>query len=39
MVFSVGPRNCIGKYLALTEIKVMMIKILQRYKNIVEVDR
>ena len=36
MVFGSGPRACIGKSLALTEIKVMTIMILQRYENIRE---
>ena len=34
--FSGGPRGCIGKNLAITEMKVMMIKFLQRYENLVE---
>jgi len=36
MIFSGGPRSCIGKYLALTEIKVMTIKFMQRYETLVE---
>ena len=36
MIFSSGPRSCIGKSLALTEIKVMMILIMKRYEKIVE---
>ena len=31
MVFSVGPRSCIGKNLALTELKIMIVKFMQRY--------
>ena len=31
MVFSAGPRTCIGKNLALTELKIMTIKFMQRY--------
>jgi cytochrome P450 family 4 len=38
LVFSGGPRNCIGKYLALTELKVMVIKFFQRYSRLVEQD-
>ena len=34
MIFSGGPRSCLGKNLAITEMKVMMIKIMQRYENI-----
>ena len=36
MVFSGGPRSCIGKNLALTETKVMMIKLMQRFDNVIE---
>jgi cytochrome P450 len=36
MIFSAGPRSCIGKYLAMTEIKVMIVKFLKRYESIVE---
>jgi len=39
MIFSSGPRSCIGKNLALIEIKVMMIKLMQRYENIIETDQ
>ena len=35
-MFSGGPRGCIGKHLAIIEMKVMMIKFLQRYENLVE---
>jgi len=31
MTFSGGPRSCIGKNLALLEIKIAVIKFLQRY--------
>ena len=34
MVFSGGPRNCIGKNLALTELKVMVIKFMKRYEKL-----
>jgi len=34
--FGAGPRGCIGKTLALTEMKVMMIKLMQRYQNVEE---
>lgn len=36
--FSNGPRSCIGKNLALLESKVAVIKFLQRYKNLKEVN-
>jgi len=36
MLFSGGPRSCIGKQLALMEMKVMMIKFLKRYRSLVE---
>ena len=36
MGFSAGPRSCIGKNLALVEMRVMMIKILLRYEKVVE---
>ena len=36
IMFSGGPRGCIGKHLAIIEMKVMMIKFLQRYENLVE---
>jgi cytochrome P450 len=32
MPFSLGPRNCVGMQLALTEIKTALILILQRYR-------
>ena len=35
-MFSGGPRGCIGKNLALTEIKIMTIKFMQRYGNLIE---
>ena len=38
-IFSGGPRGCIGKSLALTEMKVLMIKFVQRYENLVETKR
>ena len=31
MMFSGGPRGCIGRNLALTEMRVLMIKLMQRY--------
>ena len=34
LTFSGGPRGCIGKNLALTESKVMMIKFMQRYQSL-----
>ena len=37
LTFSGGPRGCLGKNLALTEMKVMMIKFMQRYENLQEV--
>ena len=36
MVFSGGPRNCIGKTLALANSKVFIIKFLRRYSNLIE---
>jgi cytochrome P450 len=36
LTFSGGPRGCIGKNLALTESRVMMIKFLKRYGSLVE---
>ena len=36
LTFSGGPRGCIGKNLALTEAKVMMIKFMQRYEKLFE---
>jgi cytochrome P450 len=36
LIFSGGPRACIGKNLALIEIKVMIIKFFKRYSNLVE---
>lgn len=36
MIFSGGPRSCIGRSLAITNTKVMMIKFLQRYGGLVE---
>lgn len=36
MVFSGGPRSCLGKNLALTEMRVMMIKFMKRYSKVVE---
>ena len=36
LIFSRGPRNCLGKHLALTEMKVMTVKFMQRYDKAVE---
>ena len=36
MVFSSGPRNFIGKNLALFEVKVMTIKLIKRYEKVIE---
>jgi cytochrome P450 len=36
LLFSGGPRGCLGKSLALVEIKVMMIKFLKRYDRLKE---
>ena len=36
MLFSGGPRGCLGKGLALVEMKVMMIKFIQRYDKLKE---
>ena len=36
IMFSGGPRGCIGKNLALIEVKVFMIKFLKRYYGLVE---
>ena len=33
--FSGGPRNCIGKHLALLESKIALIKMLRRYNRII----
>lgn len=30
--FSAGPRNCIGQHFALDEIKVILIKVVQKFK-------
>ena len=38
MIFSSGPRSCIGKNLALIEIKIMTIKVMQRYEKVMEHD-
>ena len=38
LAFSGGPRTCIGKHLALLESKIAMIKILQRYETLEEVE-
>lgn len=32
--FSAGPRNCIGKHLALLESKIAVVKFIRRYENI-----
>ena len=39
IIFSGGPRSCIGRSLALTNIKVMIIKFMQRYQNLIEIHR
>ena len=36
VIFSGGPRSCMGKNLAHIEMKVMMIKFFRRYKNLIE---
>jgi cytochrome P450 len=36
LIFSGGPRGCLGKHLALTEMKVMMIKFMKRYASLLE---
>ena len=36
MIFSGGPRGCIGKSLALINTKVMMVKFMQRYSALIE---
>lgn len=36
VIFSGGPRSCMGKNLAHIEMKVMTIKFLKRYKNLIE---
>ena len=33
--FSAGPRSCIGKNLALMEMKIMTIKLLMRYEKVI----
>jgi cytochrome P450 len=38
IMFSGGPRGCIGKNLALTETKIMVIKFMKRYGKMVEID-
>ena len=38
MVFSAGPRTCIGKHLALLEAKVALIKFVKRFKKIHELS-
>lgn len=35
-IFGGGPRACTGKNFALLELKVMIIKLLKRYSNMVE---
>lgn len=32
--FHAGPRTCIGKHIALLELKIALILFLRRYKNI-----
>ena len=32
--WSAGPRSCIGKQLALLQVKIAMVKLLKRYKSI-----
>jgi cytochrome P450 len=39
MIFSGGPRSCLGKNLALVEMRVMMIKFVQRYEQLAEAGR
>lgn len=34
--FSGGPRTCIGKYLALVQSKIAIIKFMKRYKGVTE---
>jgi cytochrome P450 len=36
LIFAGGPRGCIGKNLAMTEMKVLMIKFIKRYASLVE---
>jgi cytochrome P450 len=39
LIFSGGPRGCLGKTLALTEARVMMIKFMRRYVSLKEPGR
>ena len=39
MMFSGGPRGCIGRNLALIEMKVLMIKMIQRYSSCEELSK
>ena len=34
MAFSIGPRGCLGKQLAMLESKIAVIKFMMRYKQI-----
>jgi len=34
LIFAEGPRACIGKVFGLLNIKIMMIKFLQRYEHV-----
>jgi cytochrome P450 len=36
LLFSGGPRGCLGKSLALVEMKVFMIKLMKRYAKVEE---
>lgn len=38
LAFSSGPRSCIGKNLAILQSKIAVIKFLQRYKNLKEMN-
>jgi cytochrome P450 len=34
MNFSAGPRSCLGKHLAMLEVKITLIKLFKKYKSI-----